>query len=55
MKANKISKEIAQSDETMLSLKRVIGFTGKTCPDLKIVESRVYFASGKILISANVP
>jgi len=38
----------------MLTLKRVIGFTSKTCPDIKIIDSRSFFACGKNLIGANV-
>jgi hypothetical protein len=54
MKSKADSQNMTDQANQMLTLKRVIGFTSKTCPDIKIIDDRVFFACGKNLISANV-
>lgn len=37
-----------------VNLRRIIGFTGKVCPDIKFWKEIVFFVSGKMIIGTKV-
>ncbi len=37
-----------------LTLKRVLGFSGKSCPDIRIAGDRAYMAAGKVITCLRV-